>query len=87
MAFENRDIDDTSFPEYVAYSGRLFGEQPAGFALAPAPGDDLVTFHLHGLAEDLLVDGRRTLGQRHERTVARDLLEYARGKYFLADAG
>ena len=28
-----------------------------------------------------------TQGQRHESTVARDLLEYARGKYFLADAG
>jgi len=28
-----------------------------------------------------------TQGQRHESTVARDLLEHARGKYFLADAG
>lgn len=28
-----------------------------------------------------------TPGQRHEATVARDLLEYARGKAFIADAG
>ena len=28
-----------------------------------------------------------TQGQRHESTVARDLLEYAKGRYFLADAG
>ena len=28
-----------------------------------------------------------TQGQRHESTVARDLLEHARGKYLLADAG
>ena len=28
-----------------------------------------------------------TQGQRHESIVGRDLLEYARGKYFLGDAG
>ncbi len=28
-----------------------------------------------------------TQGQRHDSTVARDLLEYARGRFLLADAG